>query len=79
MRKIKMMVGMVIPLLGLASCGGNPTSQTPVENLKDAAIIVNTARIAYDDGSEEKLYHVRFSVCYVPLSSHRRQTALLPK
>ena len=57
MRKIKMMVGMVIPLLGLASCGGNPTSQTPVENLKDAAIIVNTARIAYDDGSEEKLYH----------------------
>ena len=40
MRKIKMMVGMVIPLLGLASCGGNPTSQTPVENLKDAAIIV---------------------------------------
>ena len=34
MRKIKMMVGMVIPLLGLASCGGNPTSQTPVENLK---------------------------------------------
>ena len=57
MRKIKMMVGMVIPLLGLASCGGNPTSQTPVENLKDAAIIVNTARIAYDDSSEEKLYH----------------------
>ena len=48
---------MVIPLLGLASCGGNPTSQTPVENLKDAAIIVNTARIAYDDSSEEKLYH----------------------
>lgn len=24
MRKIKMMVGMVIPLLGLASCGGKP-------------------------------------------------------
>ena len=33
MRKIKMMVGMVIPLLGLASCGGNPTSQTPVERM----------------------------------------------
>ena len=52
-----MIGGIIISLLGLVACGGNPTPQTPVENSKDAAVIVNTARIAYDDGSEEKLYH----------------------
>lgn len=51
-----MIAGMMIPLLGLAACGGN-ASQDTVENSKDAAVIVNTARIAYDDSSEEKLYH----------------------
>lgn len=52
-----MIVGIVIPLLGLVACGGNQTAQTPVKNPKDAAVIVSTARIAYSDGSEEKLYH----------------------
>lgn len=57
MRKIKMIAGVVIPLLGLAACGGNQTSQASAEQPKDEAVIVRTARIAYDDGSEEKLYH----------------------
>lgn len=52
-----MIAGIVIPLLGLAACGGNQVAQAPIESLKDAAVIVNTARIAYSDGSEEKLYH----------------------
>lgn len=56
MRKTGMIAGMMIPLLGLAACGGN-TSQDTAESPKETAVIVNTARIAYDDGSEEKLYH----------------------
>ena len=52
-----MIAGIVIPLLGLAACGGNQAAQAPVGNTKEAAVIVNTARIAYSDGSEDKLYH----------------------
>ena len=57
MRKIGMIAGIVIPLLGLVACGGNPVKQNPLENSKAPAIIVNTARIVNNDGSEEKLYH----------------------
>lgn len=57
MRKIGMIAGIMIPLLGLVACGGNPASQNSVESAKDAAVIVETARIVCDDSSEEKLYH----------------------
>lgn len=57
MRKIGTIAGMVIPLLGLAACGGNQATQTSAENIKDVAVIVSTARIAYSDGREDKLYH----------------------
>lgn len=52
-----MIMGIVIPLLGLTACGGNQAAQAPVENTKNAAVIVSTSRIAYSDGNEEKLYH----------------------
>lgn len=57
MKMIGIVAGIVIPLFGLAACGGNQAAQTHVENPKDAAVIVSAARIAYSDGSEEKLYH----------------------
>lgn len=57
MRKIGMIAGIVIPLLGLVACGGTPAKENPLENSKALEIIVNTAQIANNDGSEEKLYH----------------------
>lgn len=57
MRKIGIIAGIVIPLLVLTACGGNQAAQLPVETSKGAAVIVSTARIAYSDGSEDKLYH----------------------
>ena len=57
MRKIGMIVGMAIPLLGLVACGSNVASENTTDKSQDTVVIVSTARIAYDDGSEEKLYH----------------------
>lgn len=57
MRKIGMIVGMAIPLLGLVACGSNAASEKMADKSQDTAVIVSTARIAYDDGSEKKLYH----------------------
>ncbi|MCC8170482.1 MAG: efflux RND transporter periplasmic adaptor subunit [Parabacteroides sp.] len=56
MGKTGIIAGMLILLLGLAACGGNAPQHT-VEDSKDTAVIVNTARIAYDDSNEEKRYH----------------------
>lgn len=57
MRKIGMIAGMAIPLLGLVACGSNAASENTADKSQDTVVIVSTARIAYDDGSEEKLYH----------------------
>lgn len=57
MRKIGMIAGMAIPLLGLVACDSNAASGKTADKSQDTAVIVSTARIAYDDCSEEKLYH----------------------
>ncbi|KKB49478.1 efflux RND transporter periplasmic adaptor subunit [Parabacteroides gordonii] len=57
MRKIGMIAGAIIPLLGLVACGSKAASEKTADKSQDTAVIVSTARIAFDDGSEEKLYH----------------------
>ncbi|WP_456087120.1 efflux RND transporter periplasmic adaptor subunit [Parabacteroides sp.] len=57
MKKIGMIAGMTFSLVVGAACGGNHTGQPHVESPKDEAIIVSTDRMAYSDGSEDKLYH----------------------
>ena len=57
MKKNVIIAAAAISLMGLTACGGGQTSESPAETTKDAAVIVNTARMAYDDGIDEKLYH----------------------
>lgn len=57
MKKIGMIAGMTFSLVVWAACGGNNTEQPHAESPKDAAIIVSTDRMAYNDDSGDKLYH----------------------